>query len=47
MTTLTAVGLPPLTPVGLGAPEGTAYGDLGVGLIAVLIVVACWRYARG
>jgi hypothetical protein len=42
-----AVGLPPPTPAGLGALEETVYGNMALGIIALLIVAACWLYASG
>jgi hypothetical protein len=40
-------GLPALTPVVLGAPEGTVRGDFALGSISIAIVAACWLYAWG
>ena len=47
MLTLPAVGLPPMAPVVLGAPEGTVFGDFVLGSVSLLIVAACWLYAWG
>jgi hypothetical protein len=47
VTTLISVGLPLPTPSGPGAPAGNVFGDLALGSISLLIVAACWLYARG
>ena len=47
MTTLSSMGLPPLTPVVPGAPEGAVFGDFVLGSISLLIVAACCLYAWG
>jgi hypothetical protein len=45
MMTSTLAGLPLLAPVGLGALEGTAHGNLAVGMGAVAVFTVCLWYA--
>jgi hypothetical protein len=40
-------GLPPPTPLTRGASAGSVFGDFALGAVSLMIVVACWLYARG